>query len=135
MPNRFDDGLSGGDFVAISKAHFKQCCFEAVDLIVTCIHDRLHQPHYQVYRLLDTLLIKACKQEELDKVLDTVCEFYEDDFRKKLFRSQLQTLRVHLQEVEGAGTNVSSMLDVKRYFLSLSKVKPVFSPKSNVSCN
>ncbi len=119
LPHRFDDGLSGGDFAATPKAHFKQCYFEAVDLIVNCIQDRFDQQGYRVYHLLETLLLKACKQEELEENLDAVCDFYKDDFVKDSLRTQLQTVGVHFQEVEGSAVNVS-IFDVKRYFLSVS---------------
>ena len=67
LPQRFDEGLSSGDYAATPKAHFKRCYFEAVDLIVNCIKDWFDQPGYRTYHLLETLLLKACKQEELEE--------------------------------------------------------------------
>ena len=67
LPRRFDEGLSSGDYAATPKAHFKRCYFEAIDLIVNCIQDRFDQPGYRIYHLLETLLLKACKQEELER--------------------------------------------------------------------
>lgn len=120
LPRRFDDGLSGGDFMATPKAHFKRCYFEAIDLIINCIQDRFDQPGYRMYHLLETLLLKACKQEELEETLDAVCKFYKDEFHKELLCSQLQTLGVHFQEMEGSVSNAATIFDVKRYFVSLS---------------
>ena len=66
LSHGFDNGLSGGHFMATPKTHFKWCYFEAIDLIVNCIQDHFDQPGYRLYHLLETLLPKACKQVELE---------------------------------------------------------------------
>ena len=45
-----------------------------------------------IYQSLEALVIKACKQEELEEDLDAICTFYQDDFDKGIFRFRLQTL-------------------------------------------
>ena len=123
LPHRYDDGLSRGDFAATPKMHFKLCYLEAIDLIVNCVEERFNQPGYQIYRMLETLLLKACMQEELEESLEAVCTFYKDDFQMDLLHSQLQTFAVHFKEVmvkESATTGNFSIFDVKKYFLSLS---------------
>ena len=119
LPHRYDDGSSSGDFPSPPKAHFKPAYFEAIDLITNCIQERFDQPGYQIYRSLETLLVKASKREEFQENLDDVCAFYHDDFDKELLHSQLQTFGIHFQTVEETATQIS-VFDVKRYFLSLS---------------
>ena len=79
QPRKYDDGLSTGDFHQTPKAHYRQCYFKAIDLIINSIQDRFNQPGYRMYNSLEILLIKACKQEELDDSLEAVCSFYKDD--------------------------------------------------------
>ena len=119
LPHRYDDGSSSGDFPSTPKAHFKPAYFEAIDLITNCIQERFDQPGYQIYRSLETLLVKASKREEFQENLDDVCAFYHDDFDKEFHHSQLQTFEIHFQTVEETVTQIS-VFDVKRYFLSLS---------------
>ena len=44
LTKTFDDGLFHGDFPPDSKAHYKQCYYEALDLIIAAIHERFDQP-------------------------------------------------------------------------------------------
>lgn len=98
LPRRFDDGLSAGEFHDDPKSFYKQQYYKA---LVSCIGDRFNQPGYRIYTSLQSLLSKACKQENLVSDLDAICEFYRDDFDKELLRAQLQTLGVHYQQVRG----------------------------------
>ena len=124
LPRRFDDGLSAGEFHDNPKAFYKQSYYEALDLIVSCIEDRFKQPGYRIYSSLESLLSKACKQEDQVSDLEVVCDFYRDDFDQELLRTQLQTLGVHYQQVrsrsgETSTTNLS-IFDIKSILLSLS---------------
>ena len=47
---KIDDGLSYGDFPPDSKAHYKQCYYEAMDLIIATIHKWFDQPGYKIYQ-------------------------------------------------------------------------------------
>ena len=88
LSRRLDDGLSAGDFHDDPKSFYKQQYYEALDLIVNCIDDRFNQPGYRIYHSLESFLSKACKQEDLVSDLDIVCDFYRDDFDKKLLTTQ-----------------------------------------------
>ena len=66
------EGLSGSDFPETPKAYFRQCCYEALDLIICCIQNRFDQPGYKIYHSLETQLMKACNQEEWDEDLQAV---------------------------------------------------------------
>ena len=48
---------------ATIKEHYHQKCFEALDLAITGIEERFNQPGYAIYKLLESLLLKAAKQE------------------------------------------------------------------------
>ena len=91
------------------------CTLKHFVLIVNCIQDRFHQPVYRIYQSLETLLTKACKQEELEEDVDFVCAFYRDEFDKELLRTQFQTLKTHF--MEQPSTQIS-IFDLKHYFYS-----------------
>ena len=83
-----------------------------------------NQPGYKVYQTLESILIKACKSQELESDLETICQFYKEDFDQDLLRTQLQTFAVHFQQVhEGSSDSTTknvNIFDVKSYLLSLS---------------
>ena len=78
-PRRYDDGISEGDFHITPKAYFRQSYYEAIDVVVGCIENRFDQPGYRIYSTLETLLVKACKQEEIAGKLEVILSFYNDD--------------------------------------------------------
>ena len=123
LPRRLDDGLSDAEFHATPKSYYRQQYFEALDLIVSCIDDRFDQPGYRIYRSLETLLAKACMQQDFTSDLKIVCDFYGDDFDHDLLCTQLQTLGVHYQQkrqAEAGSTANLTIFDVKDHLLSLS---------------
>ena len=120
LPRRFDDGVSDGDFPTTPKAFFRQIYYEALDLITNCIKDRFDQPGYKIYQLLESLLMKACRKEEIAESLDAVCGFYGNDFDKGLLCSQLQTFGIHFHDQMKEPTQQITIFDIKNYFLSLS---------------
>lgn len=121
VPRRFDDGLSEGAFHEDPESLYRQQYYEAIDSIVNCIENRFNQPGYKIYRSLQTLLLKACKMEDHENDLETVCQFYKDDFDQDLLRTQLMTFGVHFQQVYAEATNTEfTIFDIKNYILSLS---------------
>ena len=65
-PRRYQEGTSSGNVHETPKHYYQQHYFEAIDLIFNCIQDRFNQPGYKVYSTLESLLMKACKQEEFE---------------------------------------------------------------------
>ena len=77
-----------------------------------------------MYYALERLLIKSCKSQELESDLETICQFYKEDFDQDFLRTQLQTFAVHFQQVHvgsaDSTTKNVNIYDVKSYLLSLS---------------
>ena len=121
-PRRYEEGTSSGNVHETPKQYYQQHYFEAIDLILNCIQDQFNQPGYKVYSTLESLLTKACKQEEFEDDLEAVCAFYKDDFVKVLLHAQLQIFAVHFQEVmkEKETLEKLSFFDLKNYFSSIS---------------
>ena len=117
LPRRIDEGTSTGDFHSTPKEYYRQHYYQAVDTIIMCITDRFDQPGYRVYSEVEQLLLKACKQENFESELKSVCSFYRDDFNPPLLCSQLHTFGVDFSK---EGTRNVTILDVRDYFVSLS---------------
>ena len=98
-PRRLDDGSSEGDHHDNHKSLYRQNYYKAIDLIINCIEDWFNQPGYKEYHTLESVLIKACKSLELESDLETICQFYDEDFDQDVLRTQLETFAVHFQQV------------------------------------
>ena len=72
-PRRYEEGHSSGNVHETPKQYCQQQYFEAIDLILNCIQDQFNQPGYKVYSTLESLLMKASKQEEFEVDLEAVC--------------------------------------------------------------
>ncbi len=55
-----------------------------------------------MYQSLETLLLKACKEENYEDELTATCAFYKDDFVVHLLQAQLHTFGMHFRQSEQA---------------------------------
>ena len=69
---RYEDGMSSRHFHDSTVGYYKQIYFTALDLIINCIEDRFDQPGFHIYHSIESLLFKACKQEEWESDLKSV---------------------------------------------------------------
>jgi len=118
-PRRYDDGISEGDFHITPKACFRQRYYEAIDVVLGCIENR---PGYSIYSTLETLLVKACKQEEIEGELEVILSLHNDDFDPDLLKLQLQTFGTHYEQMQENKSDISrlTIFDVENYFSSIS---------------
>lgn len=100
---------------------YRQLYFEALDSATSCIVDRMEQPGYKVYSVLEQLLLKSCTGDDFEECFQTVCSFYKDDFQPDDLRSQLTTFGVNVRSTLKDCSIQPSIFDIKNYFLSLSK--------------
>ena len=117
---RYDDGHSQGDFHSAPKAYFRQSYYEAIDLVVGCTENHFDQPGYRIYRTLESLLLKVCKQDDIADDLEAILSFYEDDLDNELLPVQLETFGMYFQQTQGDNVSSISVFDVKSCFLLLS---------------
>ena len=117
MPRRYDDRSHSRVFHDTPEAFYKQIYFEALDLIVNCIEDRFNQPGFRIYQRIESLLVKACKQEELKSDIEVVCKTYKDDFDKDLLFTQLKILGANFASSKESSITI---FDIKDYLLTLS---------------
>ena len=88
--------------------------------------DSINRAGYKIYSSLETLLRKACKQEDFEPDLKVVCDFYEDDFDQSLLKTQFVILGVHFQEVGNQTPNLT-IFDIKSFTFSWSVVSAITS--------
>jgi hypothetical protein len=108
--------------MCLAKEYYRQHYYEAIDMIITCITDRFDQPGYRVYSEVEQLLLKACKKDDFDSELKSVCSFYKDDFNPPLLCPQLHTFSVDFCK---EGTQNVNIFDIRDYFVSLSSAQRV----------
>lgn len=119
-PRRYEEESLDGHVHESPKEFFKQQYFEALDLIINCIFNRFDQPGYKIYSSLENILLKSCRNEGIEDIMNEVCAFYKNDFDKDLLCTQLQTFSAHFQKNYVGEVSTSTIFDLKKYFSSLS---------------
>ena len=97
---QFFQGKEKPQIANTPKALYRQLYFESPDSATCCIVDRMEQPGYKVYSMLEQLLLKSCTGDNIEECFQVVCSFYKDDFQPGDLLSQLTTF----------GTNFRSTL-------------------------
>ncbi|KAJ8322013.1 LOW QUALITY PROTEIN: hypothetical protein KUTeg_000484 [Tegillarca granosa] len=82
LPKRLDDGAETYQPSSVKELYRKNY-FEALDLLVNCIKDRMDQPGYQLYVNLENVLLKAVSGQCYENELNFVCNFYQSDINKR----------------------------------------------------
>ena len=98
---RYDSGSSEGDRPGNVQDMYRRIFFEALDLIICGIQT---QPGYQVYCMLENLLLKAANKENFDEELQFVTEFYGDDLNIDQLRLHLDIMSQNLPKFNGRYT-------------------------------
>ena len=75
----------------------------------------INQDFVYIYHSIESLLVKASKQEEWESDLESVCETYKDDFDKEVLSTQLRVLRANFKDSE-----TITIFNIKDYLASLS---------------
>lgn len=95
-PKRIDDGASAGYQPLTVLDHYRKIYFEALDLAINCIKDRMDQPGYRLYVNLENLLLKTVSGQNYETELDSVCNFYVSDINRRDLETQLNTIKCDL---------------------------------------
>lgn len=116
IPKRLDDGSQPYNPVSVEEM-YRKYYFEALDLAVNCIKDRIEQPGYALYSNLENLLTKAISGQTYDTELNFVCNFYTTDISKRDLEAQLETLKIDLN----VGSDEASVKVVVNYLVEGNK--------------
>ena len=77
--------------------------------------DRFDQRDFKIYKNLEELVFKAVRGEDVQEVLDKVCDFYGNDFHRDRLALHLKILSVNFP-LPSSGL---CLRDIKTYILSL----------------
>ena len=83
-------GEGEGYYSGTIEEHQCQKYFETLDLAINGIQERFDQPGYATYKLLESLLLKAAKQEDYSNEIQEVLSFHSDEFQEMNLKTQLQ---------------------------------------------
>ena len=98
---------------ASAADYFRVQFFSFVDGVIQHISDRFDQPGMKVYSQLESLLLCACRGEEIGDLLAEVCNLY-DDFDKSSLDLQLRMVPGLLSRCHASVTSVSTFADFFR---------------------
>lgn len=73
-----DDGKTAGDHPESAKDYFRSIYFEALDLVIYFILDRLSKPGYKLYSRLELLLVNVVNRNDFYKHLKSTCDFFNE---------------------------------------------------------
>jgi len=98
---------------ASAADYFRVQFFSFVDGVIQHISDIFDQPGMKVYSQLESLLLCACRGEEIGDLLAEVCNLY-DDFDKSSLDLQLRMVPGLLSRCHASVTSVSTFADFFR---------------------
>lgn len=99
------------------KQYYKVEYFQAQDVALNFVKKRFDQPGYVIYSSLESLLLKAAKKEEFLTELDTVTQFYGEDFKPSLLKLHLEMLGTSFLD---SPSELLTFPDFKEHMKSLS---------------
>ena len=115
-PPRYE-GTAQAFFPSDPKEFYKTIYFESLDAAVQTITDRFDQEDFNIYAKMEQVLILAAMKGNYNEELQTVLEFYQNDFCKSELESQLEILGQ--MNISKTGDKIS-FLDVRSHLKSLS---------------
>ena len=102
-PRQLQIGSTDGDYHTSPEDHYKMLYYEALYLVTEAIMERFNQPGYKVYRNLEDLILKTCREQQCEEELDFVCNFYESDLVRHQLHAQLPLLLALIKEAQKSG--------------------------------
>lgn len=96
------------------EEYYRRKYFEAFDLVTTCIKDRFDQKDFEMYATCEQLLVKSANKQDYVAELETVINFYKDDFDRCALDVQLKTLPHTLPSNEVFETFHDILKEVKK---------------------
>ena len=96
---------------------YRQQYYEALDLIISSINDRIDQPGYRIYYQLEDLLLKSIQKEDFEDCRTTITSFYHSDINTTQLRLHLLVLASNFPDNDRA---TASVMDIKEYIQKMS---------------
>ena len=116
-PRRYEEGVAEPYYPEEPKLHYRQLYFQSIDAAIATIEDRFKQADYNMYAKLEPVLLVAAKKDDYSSELQSVLEFYGDDFNRHELETQLQIFKE--MEIACAGNSLT-IRDIHSHIKSLS---------------
>ena len=117
-PARYEDGIGPSDFPSCPKTYYRQIYYETLDLISSFILQRFDQPGFRTYHVLQDLILNAAKGASYEEELETVANFYKDDFHRASLKVQLELFSTGFNQTEQGSQ--PTFCEVLKYVKSMS---------------
>ena len=101
------------------KEYYKRIYFEAIDKLVNLLENRFNQEDFKIIENLQNLLLLAAGNQNYDKELKFVLNFYNSDFNENELKSQLQAFSIAFSKAYPNKENIL-LSDLKKFFKELS---------------
>ena len=123
-PKRYEIGQGDSSYPDSPKALYRITYFEGLDLVVNAVKERFEQPGYLMYKNLQEILLKCVHGQDYKSELQTVTEFYGNDFDSTQLAIQLQLLATHFETMKDQGK--ITFRETVEYLQSLSVAQRIF---------
>ena len=98
MPQRYETGTAAAHFQSTVEGHYCQIYFEILDHAISTIK-AWFDSHPMPYTVREDLLIKSACGEDSSSKLNTITDFYGDDFSdKERLVVQLKSLEIQFED-------------------------------------
>ena len=91
-PIRFEVDQAEPESPKTEQDRYRQLYYEAIDLALSSVRECFDHPAFKVYASMETLLLKAAKEEENQQEIDYLKANYLEDLKIRVLTSQLVTL-------------------------------------------
>ena len=99
--------------------------YEALDLVTEAIMERFNQPGYKVYRNLEDLILKTCREQECEEELDFVCSFYKNNLDRQQLQTQLPLLLALINDTQKSEVRELTIHNIVKILCNLSSPQQV----------
>ena len=87
-PIRFEVDRAEPESPKTEQDRYRQLYYEAIDLALSPVRERFDHPAFKVYASMETLLLKAAKEEENQQEIDYLKANYLEDLNIGVLTSQ-----------------------------------------------
>ena len=100
-PRCYEDGVAEPYYPEEPKLHYRQLYFQPIDSAIAIIENHFKQADYNMYSTVEQVILLAAKKDDYSSELQSVLEFYGEDFNRHELETQLQIFKE--MEIAGAG--------------------------------
>ena len=124
-PRQLQIGSTDGNYHTSPEDHYRMLYYEALDLVTEAIMERFNQPGYKVYRNLEDLILKTCREQQCEEELDFVCNFYKSDLDRHQLHAQLPLLLALIKDAQKSEERELTIHNIVKILCNLSSPQQV----------